>query len=313
MSVKLKMSSSYHLETDGSSERLNKTVIQSLCYYVERNQKGWVKALPLVHFNLMNTANVSTGFSLFQLRMGHSPRLIPPISNVEQSLVTQDLDMHQAMMMLELITLNVAEAKDNLLMAKVAQAHFANQYRGKEVVYAVGEKVMLSAEHRQCKYMQAHSGRVVKFMLQFDGPFPVIKAHPERSSYTLELPNKPDRFPTFHALLLHKHVPNDDKLFPSCKLDQPGPVVTPDGEQEWFIDQIIDEHAHGRGCQFLVQWHGWGPEGYWGENLLTLKLWIAGCVPYTLEFFKVGESVMAAPLRLLFSDRLLLLDILLTI
>jgi len=53
--------------------------------------------------------------------------------------------------------------------------------------------------------------------------------------------------------------------------------------------------------------------GYQDENLLTLKLWIAGCVLYTLEFFKVGESVMAVPLRLPFLDRLLLSDILLTI
>jgi hypothetical protein len=38
----LKMSSSYHPETDGSSERSNKTVDQALRYHVERNQRGWV-------------------------------------------------------------------------------------------------------------------------------------------------------------------------------------------------------------------------------------------------------------------------------
>ncbi|KIM84434.1 hypothetical protein PILCRDRAFT_23923, partial [Piloderma croceum F 1598] len=110
----------------------------------------------------MNTVNVSTGFLPFQLRMGHSPRLIPPISNAEQSQATEDLDTHQAVTMLELIALNVAEAKDNLLAAKVSQAHFVNQHRGEEVVYAVGNKVMLSTEHRRREYMQAHSGRVAK-------------------------------------------------------------------------------------------------------------------------------------------------------
>ena len=76
----------------------------------------------------------------------------------------------------------------------------------------------------------------------------------------LNLPNKPDRFPTFHAPLLRKFVPNDDNLFPLCKLSQPGAVVTEDGEEEWLINRIIDEQTWGRGCQFLMQWHGWGPE-----------------------------------------------------
>jgi hypothetical protein len=44
--VKLKMSSTNHSETDGSSERTNKTVNQCLRFHVERNQKGWKKALP---------------------------------------------------------------------------------------------------------------------------------------------------------------------------------------------------------------------------------------------------------------------------
>ncbi|KAG9218260.1 hypothetical protein CCMSSC00406_0005941 [Pleurotus cornucopiae] len=50
--IKVKLSSSFHPQTDGSSERTNKTVIQALRYFVDRNQPGWVKALPLVRFSL---------------------------------------------------------------------------------------------------------------------------------------------------------------------------------------------------------------------------------------------------------------------
>ena len=82
--VKLKMLSGYHPETDGASERTNKTVIQCLRFRVEHNQKGWVKALPTVHFDIMNTINKSTGFSPFQLRFGRLARMLPPIVNMEQ-------------------------------------------------------------------------------------------------------------------------------------------------------------------------------------------------------------------------------------
>jgi len=40
MGVKLKMSSTYHLETDGATERTNKTVNQMLRFHVNRQQKG---------------------------------------------------------------------------------------------------------------------------------------------------------------------------------------------------------------------------------------------------------------------------------
>ena len=78
-SIKLKMSTSYHLETDGSSERTNRTVIQCIHFVVEHDQIGWVKALPKIRFDIMNTVNRSTGFSPFQLRFGRSPRVLPPI------------------------------------------------------------------------------------------------------------------------------------------------------------------------------------------------------------------------------------------
>ena len=40
--VKLKMSSGYHPQTDGSREHTNKTINQVIRFHVKRNQKGWV-------------------------------------------------------------------------------------------------------------------------------------------------------------------------------------------------------------------------------------------------------------------------------
>lgn len=112
--------------------------------------------------------------------------------------------------------------------------------------------------HRRREYMQAKSGRVAKLMPRFDvnGPFRTTDVHPETSKYTLNLPNEPERFPTFHSSQLR--TSND-----SCLMTTPcshGPVVTPDGEEEWLIDHIVDQRTRGRGQQYLVRWIGWGPE-----------------------------------------------------
>ena len=91
--VKLKLSTAYHPETDGASEQTNKTINQALHYHIERNQMGWVCALPKIHFDIMNTVNKSTGFTPFQLRMGRSLRIIPPLVPAKLSATVTDIDV----------------------------------------------------------------------------------------------------------------------------------------------------------------------------------------------------------------------------
>jgi hypothetical protein len=111
--VKLKMSSAYHLETDGSSEHSNKTINQMLQYHVRCNQKGWVHALPCICFQIMNTINASTKFSGFQLYLGHSPRLIPSLNRPATILAQPAGDF------IEHLQHNVEDVKDNLMLAKI--------------------------------------------------------------------------------------------------------------------------------------------------------------------------------------------------
>jgi len=194
----------------------------------------------------MNTVNTSTGFSPFQLRMGCSPRLIPPVVPSTGSLSPNpDMDMIAACTIVKCIAVDVQEAQDNLLGAKITLATFANEHLNDEDVFNVGDKVFLSTAHCHHEYIQSKSGCVAKFMPRFNGPFVIMHAHPSKSTYTLDLPNEPNCFPTFHASLLRRFIPNDDTLFPSRKLTQPGPVVTADGQEEWLIDRILDERTCG--------------------------------------------------------------------
>ena len=130
--------------------------------------------------------------------MGHAPRLIPPL--IPNDTPTPDEINHSATVdLIERIKLDVSEVQDNLLAAKISQAEFANQHRADEVVHNVGDHVMLSMENRRCEYVQKHSGRMAKFLPRFNGPFMTMESNPAKSSYTLDLPNEPNRFPMFHA------------------------------------------------------------------------------------------------------------------
>jgi hypothetical protein len=121
---------------------------------------------------------------------------------------------------------------------------------------------------------------VAKFIPCFDGPYSIINSMPEFSAYTLDLPNSLNIFPTFHASQLKCFNENDASLFLSHEHACPGPIMTPEGLEEYAIEKIIDECCHGHGYQYLVCRAGHGPEeDHWLpqcelEECEALNVWL---------------------------------------
>ena len=203
------MSSAYHLQTNGSSEHTDKTINQAIRFHVNRNQKGWVRALPRICFCMMNTINSSTGYSGFQLHLGQSPRVIPPIIPL-RSLTNLRSAGSTAESVINQLTNDIADTKDNLIQAKAIQAMYAKRSCGQEVVYQPGDKVMLSTFHRRRDFKQKGDDRAAKFFPRWDGPYTITKAHPETSSYTLDN-NSPYPYYASELKLYHQ---NNPILFP---------------------------------------------------------------------------------------------------
>jgi hypothetical protein len=275
--IKLKMSSSYHPETDGASKRTNKTVIQCVRFTVERDQQGWAQALPKVRFNIMNTINRSTGYSPFQLRFRKSPHVLPPLIDPPPDRDQDDLSVLErieAMLPIEL------DARDNLLTSKIRQADQANKRRRDIFPFKAGERVVLSTANRRRDYKSKDSTCAAKFMPRFDGPYKILKTNMRHSTVTLDLPQDSHAFPIFHTSEILPFLENDDTLFPGRALTPPDPVVI-DGEHEYFVDKIIDERRRGKKTQYRVRWQGEGPEGdKWldaneVEDCKALDAWLA--------------------------------------
>jgi len=142
-----KLSTSYHPQTDRSSEQMNKTMIQCLWFHVECNQKSWVKALLKVWFNIMNNINVSTSFSPFMLKTGQSHQLLPPIISTSQPSdgTIDNISAHKFMDKMEEQTKVV---KDCPLSAKLRQVHKVNKNRIADLAYKVGDQVLLAMVHQ---------------------------------------------------------------------------------------------------------------------------------------------------------------------
>jgi hypothetical protein len=121
---------------------------------------------------------------------------------------------------IELLEIDMQEARDSLMAAKISQSHYVNINRDTDPTFKVGDKVMLATKNRQREYMQGKSRHVAKFMLRFDGPYEITAVHPESSNYTLLIPNhRGDKTTTFHMSHLKVHKTNNDVQFPQRALE----------------------------------------------------------------------------------------------
>ncbi|KAJ9515870.1 hypothetical protein QJQ45_008749 [Haematococcus lacustris] len=69
------MSYAYHPQTDGQSERANRTVEDMLRPYLNHYKTDWDEHLAAVEFAYNSSTHVGTGFSPFYLNYGHHPRI----------------------------------------------------------------------------------------------------------------------------------------------------------------------------------------------------------------------------------------------
>ena len=83
LGIKHKMSTAYHPQTDGQTERINGVIEQYLRNYVNYQQGDWVTLLPMAQFAYNNGENATTGVSPFYANYGRHPDIIGKPNNKE--------------------------------------------------------------------------------------------------------------------------------------------------------------------------------------------------------------------------------------
>ena len=70
------MSTSFHPQTDGATERMNHSIGQILPLTVNADQKNWVEKCPMLEFAINSSISESIGFAPFELDGGYMPSMI---------------------------------------------------------------------------------------------------------------------------------------------------------------------------------------------------------------------------------------------
>ena len=204
MGVRLLMSTAYHPQTDGMSERAIRNVTQALRGCISNDQSEWVERLPMVNSTIgsaiNSTINESTGFAPFELTYGNMPRIVNRVDLTAFDGVRAFAD--KALM-------NLAIAHDSIIASRSFQTHYANRHITAEQPLKTGDLVYLAT-----KYLNLPKGRVRKLLPTYIGPYAIASSNVSTSNYSLDLPEElraHNIHPTFHVSMLKPHIPNDDE------------------------------------------------------------------------------------------------------
>ena len=242
------MSSAFHLQTNGQTEQMNRTIEQTLHLYINYSQTNWDSLLPLVEFAINNHRQSSTDHSPFFLHSGHHPRTpdtasLPPTPIPVAATSTDE------------IKATLTLTKDLLRDAQDRQATYADTRR-QDIKFHPGDRVMLRLVIPMDTNRQRPSHKLLPI---FDGPFTVAECLGP-VAYHLQLPPTLHIHDVFHVSRLKAyHAPEDND--PSRSIPpRPPPILLDDGTEEYEVERILDRCTYRHQLQYLMKWLGYGDE-----------------------------------------------------
>jgi hypothetical protein len=251
--TRLDMSTANHPQTDGQTERTNRTLKEMLRSVINHRQNDWEDKLPSLEFAYNNSSNATTKTTPFFLATGYTPRAIP----VHQSTVHRDLPaVDEHLDRLEAITKAVT---DNIHAAQDRQARHADQHRQDETFH-VGDLVLLSTQQAMPDTESARPNASLGH--KHTGPYKIIEATAP-NAYRLALPEGMRIHPVINTSQLRPYKASDPDEFPQREVPRPAPDLIDDIE-EYEVEEILAERTHYGKTQFLVKWTGYAPhENSW--------------------------------------------------
>ncbi|GBE79602.1 Transposon Tf2-12 polyprotein [Sparassis crispa] len=246
------MSTAYHPQSDGETERVNQELEVYLRLYCGNNPESWVDQLPDLEFCHNTREHSVRKMSSFRMMMGYEPRGI--LSVLPRKIVPS----------VETRLSELQKIRDEALaMHELVRQHMAERIRKGSPHFAKGQKVWLDTKNLNIGYPTR------KMAPKREGPF-IIEERIGPVDYRLTLPRGWRIHPVFHASLLSPyketeiHSPNDTR---------PPPDLIEEHE-EYEVEAILNHRQRYGWTQYLVKWKGyasaensWEPEA----NLTNAK------------------------------------------
>jgi hypothetical protein len=242
LGTQLAHSSSYHPQSDGQTEIVNKCLEGYLRCFVSDKQTQWFKWLPLAKWWYNTSFHTATKMTPFMALYGYHPPSIT--SSLKEKSKVQAVEDHieNQQQILQIL-------KDNLTMAQNRMKQQADQHRS-ERSFEVGDWVFLRLQpYKQMSLKQAKKDN--KLSPKYYGPYKVLQKI-GTMAYKLELPASSQVHPVFHVSCLKKVI--GDKIPVQTilpELDEEGKIIL---EPEAITDTRICQLRNRSISEYLIKW-----------------------------------------------------------
>ena len=233
------LSSAYHPQTDGQTERVNQEVELFLRMFTNEDQSDWSDWLSVAEYVHNNRVHSSTGHSPFFLNYGHHPRAITD--------PTQSTHVEAANSFAERMKSTRELAQKSLENAAKDMKKYYDLHHESPIHYKIGERVWLDGSNL------SSSRPSKKLDDKRYGPFPIEKIISE-NAYKLKLPSSLKIHPVFHVSKLRPF--KEDRSLHPVDQTRPPPALSHEVEK-YEVDFFRDIQPAGAGFKYLVHWKGY--------------------------------------------------------
>ena len=240
LKVKTDLSTAYHPQTDGATERINQTIEHYLRSYINYNQDDWREWLPLAEFSYNNSYHDAIKDTPFHALYGYHPRfdMEESFSEMQSVLAKKRIEDFEGFR---------AEIREVLKDSLERSRRYFDQDHLEAPPYKVGDKVWLNTRNIKTKRPMK------KLDVRWIGPLKVLEKI-STHAFRLELPKGLSRIHNvFHVDLIEPSKPSEI----GDRNQEPGPVIEEASDDGYEVDAILDSRRRKGKFEYRVHWAGY--------------------------------------------------------
>jgi transposase InsO family protein len=240
--VKSRLSTAFHPQTDGQTERTNQVLEHYLRCFTDTEQTNWPTLLRTAEFACNKAVNSTTKLSPFNALMGYQPEF-----HIRAEVSAKEKEVPEAEARITKMRA-IREKLEN--QWRIATESHQKQYnkKHKNMSFKRGDLISLSTKNLRLKVPAK------KLAPRFIGPFRILNPIGQQA-YRIALPEKYDKIHNvFHVSLLEPWVNRKQEQSDSM------PFPPLEDEDDWEVEEVKEKKKIDGEDHFLLKWKGWPSE-----------------------------------------------------